>query len=54
MYFDAKLSMFGLAPSAMEVGGQRPLEWPEGPSGPKWPPSPLQELEGWARSAEIF
>ena len=43
-YFETILSMFCFEPSPTE----------EGPKAPKRAPSPPQELEGWARSAQIF
>ena len=36
------------------TGGRRPPAGPTGPQGARRAPSPPQELEGWARSAQIF
>ena len=38
-YFDTKLSMFGLAPSAMEEGAKGPQNSLKGCGGPKGPPA---------------
>ena len=53
-YFDTKLSMFGLLPSAMGEGAQGPQNSPKGHGGLKGPLSPPQELEGGAWSAPNF
>ena len=45
---DQGLEDQGLAPSATEEGAKGPIE------GHKGPPSPPQELEGWAHSAQNF
>ena len=50
-FFKASSSMFGYC---NPTGGRKPPAGPAGPQGAQRAPSPPQELEGWARSAQIF
>ena len=52
-YFDTRLSMSSFTPSNTEEGPKAPRRARRA-LGAQRAPSPPQELEGWARSAQIF